>query len=144
MAAKHAQFKCAHGYSHSYGKRGLRHFGIVEMAMKAMAEYCEEHNINIVDLFSRFDSDGSMSVSHDEFKLGLKVSWMFVFFKLSSFKRSLNLLRRLFIWFYKLFIYSGLHIVISLPIRVRSTDHSSTLIDNFFCDVAMLPARLLL
>lgn len=74
MAAKHAQFKCAHGYSHNYGKRGLRHFGIVEMAMKAMAEYCEEHNINIVDLFSRFDSDGSMSVSHDEFKLGLKVS----------------------------------------------------------------------
>jgi hypothetical protein len=74
VAAKHAQFKCAHGYSHGYGRKGLRRFGIVEMAMKAMAEYCEEHNINIVDLFSRFDSDGSMSVSHDEFKLGLKVS----------------------------------------------------------------------
>lgn len=67
------------------------------MAMKAMAEYCEEHNINIVDLFSRFDSDGSMSVSHDEFKLGLKVSWMFFFFKLSNFKRLLGLLCRLFI-----------------------------------------------
>ena len=38
-----------------------------------MKTYCDEHCINIVELFSRFDADGSMSVTHEEFKLGLKV-----------------------------------------------------------------------
>ena len=40
---------------------------------KMMKSYCDEHSMNMVELFSRFDADGSMSVTHEEFKLGLKV-----------------------------------------------------------------------
>ena len=39
----------------------------------AIRKYCDEHNVKIVDLFAKFDADGSMSVSHDEFKIGLRV-----------------------------------------------------------------------
>ena len=67
------EFTCRHGYTDSYGKRRLKRYNVVEDAMDAMRQYCLEHNINIVELFSRFDADGSMSVTHDEFKLGLKV-----------------------------------------------------------------------
>ena len=38
-----------------------------------MKKYCDEHGIGIIELFSRFDEDGSMSVTHDEFKQGLRV-----------------------------------------------------------------------
>ena len=69
----HPDFTCRHGYTDSYGKRRLKRYSVVEDAMDAMRQYCQEHNINIVELFSRFDADGSMSVTHEEFKLGLKV-----------------------------------------------------------------------
>ncbi|KAI0209554.1 hypothetical protein LSAT2_005806 [Lamellibrachia satsuma] len=70
------EFTCRHGYTDSYGKRRLKRYNVVEDAMDAMRQYCLEHNINIVELFSRFDADGSMSVTHDEFKLGLKEAKM--------------------------------------------------------------------
>ena len=66
-------FQCPFGYTDQYGKRKLRHYSVVEEALKAMKDYCVEKNINIVELFSRFDQDGSMSVTHDEFKEGLRV-----------------------------------------------------------------------
>ena len=69
----HEKFECPYGYTDSYGKRRLKQYNIVEEAMNAMAKYADERNINIIDLFARFDADGSMSVSHEEFKIGLKV-----------------------------------------------------------------------
>ncbi len=73
MNAKHPDFVCRYGYMDSYGKRKLKRYDMVEEAMGEMRKYCAEHGINIVELFSRFDADGSMSVTHEEFKLGLKV-----------------------------------------------------------------------
>ncbi len=70
---KHKEFECPFGYTDSYGKRKLKQYNVVEEALNAMKDYCVEHNINIVELFSRFDQDGSMSVTHEEFKEGLRV-----------------------------------------------------------------------
>ena len=71
---KHSQFTCQYGYSDSYGRRKLQGYSVVGEAMREIRKYCDHHNINIVELFARFDADGSMSVSHDEFTEGLKVS----------------------------------------------------------------------
>ena len=70
----HAAFRCPYGYTDSYGKRRMKRYDAVEEALTSMKTYCVDKSINIVELFSRFDSDGSMSVTHDEFKLGLRVS----------------------------------------------------------------------
>lgn len=43
----------------------------VHPMVKVMA-YITSHNIRIVDFFNKFDTDGNMSVTHDEFKQGLK------------------------------------------------------------------------
>ena len=48
---------------------------MVEEALGAMKKYCDEMNMKLVDLFARFDDDGSMSVTHEEFKEGLRVSY---------------------------------------------------------------------
>ena len=71
---KHKEFECPYGYTDSYGKRKLKQYNVVEEALNAMKAHCVEQGINIVELFSRFDQDGSMSVTHDEFKEGLRVS----------------------------------------------------------------------
>ena len=62
-----------YGYTDSYGKRKLKKYNVVEEALTAMKKYCDEHGIGIIELFSRFDEDGSMSVTHEEFKQGLRV-----------------------------------------------------------------------
>ena len=72
---KHPEVSVIHGYTDSYGKRKLRQYNMVEEALNAMKLYCEQHNLNIVELFSRFDTDGSMSVTHDEFREGLRVGF---------------------------------------------------------------------
>ena len=61
------------GYTDSYGKRKLKQYNVVEEALTEMKKYCDQHGIGIIELFSRFDEDGSMSVTHDEFKQGLRV-----------------------------------------------------------------------
>ena len=40
--------------------------------VKLMA-YIDKNNLRLVDFFNKFDKDGSMSVTHDEFRQGLKV-----------------------------------------------------------------------
>ena len=40
--------------------------------VKLMA-YIDKNNLRLVDFFNKFDKDGSMSVTHEEFKQGLKV-----------------------------------------------------------------------
>ncbi len=71
---KHENLNVPFGYTDSYGKRKLKQYNVVEEALTAMKKYCDEHGIGIIELFSRFDEDGSMSVTHDEFKQGLRVS----------------------------------------------------------------------
>ena len=61
------------GYTDMYGKRRMKEYNMVEEAMRAIGRYCDEHGIKIVDLFARFDTDDSMSVSHEEFAQGLRV-----------------------------------------------------------------------
>ncbi|KAK7487894.1 hypothetical protein BaRGS_00020795 [Batillaria attramentaria] len=40
--------------------------------MNKLMAYVDKHNLRIVDFFNKFDKDGSMSVSYDEFKQGLQ------------------------------------------------------------------------
>ncbi|RUS83338.1 hypothetical protein EGW08_008885 [Elysia chlorotica] len=61
-----------HGYTDSYGKRKLVSYDMTEEAIRIMQEYCANHNMSMVDMFTKFDADGSMSVTHDEFRQGLK------------------------------------------------------------------------
>ena len=73
LAEKHPGLEFEHGYTDSYGKRKLKQYNVVEEALGAMLKYCDEMQIKLVDLFARFDDDGSMSVTHEEFKEGLRV-----------------------------------------------------------------------
>jgi len=41
-------------------------------ALNFINSYCAQNNISLMDLFSKLDSDGSMSVSYEEFREGLK------------------------------------------------------------------------
>ena len=52
----------------------FQEYNVVEEAMRAIGKYCSDHGIKIVDLFARFDTDDSMSVSHEEFAQGLRVN----------------------------------------------------------------------
>jgi hypothetical protein len=70
----HGNFQCHFGYSDSYGKRKLNEYSAVDVAFRYLTSYVVEHGIKLVDLFARFDVDGSMSVTYDEFKEGLRVS----------------------------------------------------------------------
>ena len=70
---KHTELNIPFGYTDSYGKRKLKQYNVVEEALTAMKKYCDDHGIGIIELFSRFDEDGSMSVTHEEFKQGLRV-----------------------------------------------------------------------
>ena len=63
-----------YAFSPHIGKRRMKEYNMVEDAMRAIGKYCSEHGIKIVDLFARFDADGSMSVSHEEFAQGLRVN----------------------------------------------------------------------
>ncbi|XP_048255646.1 leucine-rich repeat-containing protein 74A-like isoform X1 [Haliotis rufescens] len=68
----HPELDVVYGYTDSYGKRKMKGYDIVEESMKVISEYLKAKDITIVELFSRFDADGSMSVTHEEFKEGLR------------------------------------------------------------------------
>ncbi|XP_046568990.1 leucine-rich repeat-containing protein 74A-like [Haliotis rubra] len=68
----HPELDIVYGYTDSYGKRKMKGYDVVEEAMHVISTYLKEKDITIVELFSRFDADGSMSVTHEEFKEGLK------------------------------------------------------------------------
>ena len=71
---KHENFDCIFGYTDLYGKRKMKTYNVVEEAMTLMRAYLEENNMNLAELFTEIDTDGSMSVSYDEFKEGLRVT----------------------------------------------------------------------
>lgn len=41
--------------------------------MVKLANYIEKHELRLVDFFNKFDKDGSMSVTHEEFMEGIEV-----------------------------------------------------------------------
>nr|KAG5713999.1 hypothetical protein BaRGS_020327 [Batillaria attramentaria] len=68
----HPDLEFAYGYTDSYGKRKLNSYDMVQEALDIMREYCQQKNMTLVELFAKFDTDGSMSVTHEEFREGLK------------------------------------------------------------------------
>jgi Ca2+-binding EF-hand superfamily protein len=47
-----------------------------------LRNFVEKNNIKLIDIFNKFDKDGSMTVTQDEFKQGLQVGQrvLFIFF----------------------------------------------------------------
>ena len=43
--------------------------------------YVEKHNLRLIDFFNKFDKDGSMSVTHEEFEEGIKVVFLEFWYK---------------------------------------------------------------
>ncbi|KAL8577659.1 hypothetical protein ACOMHN_060770 [Nucella lapillus] len=72
MQTVHPDLTIVYGYTDSYGKRKLRSYDMVTEAIEVMQSYCQMQGITLVELFARFDADGSMSVTHAEFREGLK------------------------------------------------------------------------
>ena len=55
------------------GKRKLKSYDVVDEALTFFKQYMAENNIDLVTFFQDMDEDGSMAVSYDEFREGLKV-----------------------------------------------------------------------
>ena len=47
--------------------------------MVKLVNYIEKHELRLVDFFNKFDKDGSMSVTHEEFVEGIEVN-IFIFY----------------------------------------------------------------
>lgn len=47
-----------------------------------LKNWFEKHQMKLIDFFTKFDKDGSMTVSRDEFKSGLIVKIIIKYFKL--------------------------------------------------------------
>ena len=60
--------------------------------MIKLQNYIEKNNLRLVDFFNRFDKDGSMSVTREEFKEGIDVSlnkfpsFLYFFFLFLNFR----------------------------------------------------------
>jgi len=48
--------------------------------MVKLQNYIDKHNLKLIDFFQKFDKDGSMSVSHEEFADGIQVRFSFLCF----------------------------------------------------------------
>ncbi|XP_035828131.1 leucine-rich repeat-containing protein 74A [Aplysia californica] len=72
LKAQNEELEVVYGYTDSYGKRKLKSYDMTEEAIRIIQEYCAKLGMSMVDLFTKFDADGSMSVTHDEFREGLK------------------------------------------------------------------------
>jgi len=70
----HENFKFIYGYTDSYGKRKLKSYDVVDEALTFFRQYMTENDIDLVTFFQDMDEDGSMAVSYDEFREGLKAA----------------------------------------------------------------------
>ena len=61
--------------------------------MVKLANYIEKHHLRLVDFFNKFDKDGSMSVTHEEFVEGIEVcnSIKTIFYSITSICSVYNL-----------------------------------------------------
>lgn len=69
VAEVHPDFKCLYGFL-NFGEKKI-HIPS-EDALSVIQLYCSKNNITLIDLFSKLDKDGSMSLTYDEFREGLK------------------------------------------------------------------------
>lgn len=70
----HRHVNVPYGYALNYGKNKADSVAdILKEGLECLREFCKENNVSLVELFERFDSDDSMSVSLQEFQEGLKV-----------------------------------------------------------------------
>ncbi|OAF68328.1 hypothetical protein A3Q56_03931 [Intoshia linei] len=67
---KFSNFHISYGYSNNYGTCKISN-SLVLQALRIMTTYCFKNNIKILDLFSQFDNDGSMSITPIEFRRGI-------------------------------------------------------------------------
>ena len=51
----------------------MKSYDVVDEALTFFKQYMAENNIDLVTFFQDMDEDGSMAVSYDEFREGLKV-----------------------------------------------------------------------
>ena len=71
----HRHLTVHYGYAENYGKTKTDNSqDILREGFECLKEYCRDNNVSLVELFEKFDADGSMSVSLQEFQDGLKVS----------------------------------------------------------------------
>ncbi|XP_053393731.1 leucine-rich repeat-containing protein 74A-like isoform X2 [Mercenaria mercenaria] len=69
----HRHINILHGYASNYGKNKSDSVAdILKEGLECLRDFCKENNVSLVELFERFDSDDSMSVSLQEFQEGLK------------------------------------------------------------------------
>ncbi|XP_050399048.2 leucine-rich repeat-containing protein 74A isoform X2 [Patella vulgata] len=74
----HKDITIIHGYTDSYGKRRMVSYDAVVEAINVINLFLAKQKIRIVELFKRFDLDGSMSVSYEEFQQGLKEAGIYL------------------------------------------------------------------
>ncbi|XP_025109142.1 leucine-rich repeat-containing protein 74A-like [Pomacea canaliculata] len=68
----HPDLQISYGYTDSYGKHKMRSYDMVAEALSTMQSFCQENKIQLVEMFARFDADGSTSLTREEFNEGLK------------------------------------------------------------------------
>ncbi|XP_060602379.1 leucine-rich repeat-containing protein 74A-like [Ruditapes philippinarum] len=69
----HRHINVLYGYALNYGKNKTDSVAdILKEGLECLRDFCKENNVSLVELFERFDSDDSMSVSLQEFQEGLK------------------------------------------------------------------------
>ncbi|KAL4236911.1 Leucine Rich repeat [Mactra antiquata] len=88
----HRHIDIIYGYSTSYGKNKGDPIGdILREGLECLREFCRENNVSLVELFSRFDTDNSMSVSLQEFQEGLKEAGVpLSLYKIEQFANALD------------------------------------------------------
>ena len=71
----HRHLTVHYGYAENYGKTKADNAAdILREGFECLRDYCRDNNVSLVELFEKFDTDSSMSVSLQEFQDGLKVS----------------------------------------------------------------------
>ena len=70
----HRHLNVLYGYAENYGKNKTDSSAdILREGFECLRDYCKDNNVSLVELFEKFDTDSSMSVSLQEFQDGLKV-----------------------------------------------------------------------
>ena len=73
----HRHINIIYGYNTSYGKsKGDLVGEILKEGLQCLSDFCKESGVSLVELFERFDTDNSMSVTLQEFQDGLKVCFI--------------------------------------------------------------------
>ncbi|KAL5016849.1 hypothetical protein ScPMuIL_006438 [Solemya velum] len=72
----HPHLQIIYGYKDSFGKRIIKPKETIEKTLAVFKTFLQNSNLRIIDIFSRFDDDGSCVITRDEFKEGIKLAGM--------------------------------------------------------------------